>query len=299
MLKTLNTFVELARQKKNKKIVIAVADDSHVLEAIKRVIKEKLAEPIFIGDRANILKIASDVSLDIKKYEIIDEPNHQQACQKAVELIRAGAADVLMKGLVNSSIYLRAILNSEKGLKKSKLVMQMAFIESPHYHKIFAYADSGINIAPNLNEKVAMLKQAVDVFHRLGIKQPKIGIISAVENINENIPSTVDAGSLTMMNRRGDIKGCLIDGPLSIDLAFSKEACEHKRLNTQVGGDVDLILLPEINSANVFYKTVCFLGGAKGASIMAGTIAPVVFPSRADSVETKFFAMACGIAQCD
>ncbi|QSH40838.1 phosphate acyltransferase [Lentisphaerota bacterium ZTH] len=299
MLKSLETFVELAKKKKDKKIALAAAEDSHALKAIKLIIENEIAQPVLVGNTEKIKQIAANISLDLEGIEVIDEKDVGKACMKAVKIVKEGGADVLMRGLVDSTYYLKAILNKEHGLKKTKLVSQVAFIESPHYHKVFAYTDSGINIAPDLADKTAMIKQAVEAFHKLGIKKPKVGVIAAVESVKEAIPATVEASVLSMINYRGGIKGCIVEGPISIDLAFSKESCEHKGLETRVGGDVDLIVLPEINSANVFYKTMTFLGGAQGASFITGTTAPCVFPSRSDSVETKYYAMACAVAQCE
>ncbi len=299
MLKSLDTFVELARKKQNKKVAVAAAEDRHALEAVKRLVEEKLADPVLVGDREKIQAISEKLNYDFSKYELIDEKDAAKACQKAVGIVRDGGADVLMRGLVDSSYYLKAILNKERGLKKSRLVSQMAFIQSPNYHKVFAYSDSGINIAPSLGDKAIMIQQAVEAFHRLGVENPKVAVIAAVESLKEAIPATLDAAALTMMNYRKAIKGCVVEGPLSIDLAFSAESCTHKGLETKVGGDVDLILLPDINGANIFYKTMTFLGGASGASFITGTTAPIVFPSRSDSVDTKYYAMAAAIAQCE
>jgi phosphate butyryltransferase len=298
MLNSLETFVELAKKKPGKKIAVAAAEDETTLKALKMIVAQRLAEPVLVGDREKILKIADEIAFDIQGYEIVDEKNPFKACQKAVMLIREGKADILTRGAIATPEYLRPILHRDNGLKKAKLVSQAAFLEMPTYHKVFAFTDSGINISPDVNEKAQMIQQAVDVFHTIGIANPKVACISATEGVKTSMQSTIDAAILTQMNRRGSIKGCIVDGPLSIDLSFSKESVKHKKLDTPVGGDVDLILLPDINTANTFYKTCTFLGGAKGASFIIGTIVPVDFPSRSDSVDTKFYAMACVIAQC-
>lgn len=298
MLKSLETFVEIAKSKTVKKIAVAAAEDRTTLKALKLITEQKIAEPILVGDKEKIFQISEEMALDVHGFEVIDEKNKSKACQKAVALVKEGKADVLTRGALGTPEYLRPILHRETGLKKAKLVSQAGFVHIPTYHKVFAFTDSGINIAPDVNEKAQMIQQCVNVFHNVGIENPKVAVIAATEGVKTAMPSTIDAAILTQMNRRGGIKGCTVDGPLSIDLAFSKESVEHKGLDTQVGGDVDLILLPDINAANTFYKTSTFLGGAKAASFIIGTIAPVDFPSRSDSVETKYYAMACAIAQC-
>lgn len=298
MLKSLETFIELAKQRPDRKIAVAVAEDKTTLLALKMLTEKKLGTPVLIGDESKIIEICKEINFDISTFQLFNFQEKSKAAQFAVKLVKEGAADVLTRGALETVDYLRPILNKDTGLKKSPLVFQAAFVEIESYHKVFAFTDSGINISPNVDEKAKMISQCVDVFHALGVTDPKVAIIAATEGVKTSIPSTIDAAILTQMNRRGSIKGCQVDGPLSIDLAFSKESVLHKGIETTVGGDADLILLPEINAANTFYKTVTFLGGAKAASFIIGTIAPVDFPSRSDSVDTKFYAMACAIAQC-
>lgn len=298
MLKSLETFVEIAKSKSRKKIAVAAAEDRTTLAALKLITTQGLAEPILVGNKEKIFSIANEIGFDICGFEIIDEKVPFKACQKSVALVREGRADVLTRGLLDTADYLKPILNKENGLKNAHLVSHAAFLAMPTYHKVFAFTDSGINIAPDVNDKVHMINNCVKVFHSLGIKNPKISVMSATEGVKTAMPSTIDAAILTQMNRRGGIKGCIVDGPLSVDLTFSKESVEHKGLDTPVGGDADIIVFPDINAANAFYKSCTFLGGAQGASFIMGTMAPVDFPSRSDSMETKYYSMACVIAQC-
>ncbi|WP_108651125.1 phosphate acyltransferase [Dongshaea marina] len=297
MLKSLQTFVELAKAKTGKKIAVAAAEDKTTLQALKRIVEEGIATPILVGDEQKIQQICNEIDFDIRSFQLIDVKVPFKACQKAVELVREGEADVLTRGLLSTPDYLRPILNKEKGLKNARLVSHAAFLEMPTYHKVFAFTDSGINIAPDVNDKALMIQNCVKVFHSVGIDNPKVSVMAATEGVKTAMPSTIDAAILTQMNRRGGIKGCVVDGPLSVDLTFSKESVEHKGMETPVGGDADLILLPDINAANAFYKSCTFLGGAKGASFIMGTMAPIDFPSRSDSIETKFYSMACVVAQ--
>lgn len=298
MLKNLNSFIEIALTQEPKKIAVAAAEDKGTLEAMKKIVQLNIATPVFFGDKKNILEICSSINFDISAFETTDLINKQQACQAAVSCVREGRADVLARGAIETADYLRPILNKDTGLKLTKLVSQAAFVEVDTYHKVFAFTDSGINISPDVNEKAQMIRQCVAVFHSLGIKKPKIAVIAATEGVKTTMQSTIDAAILSQMNRHGNIRGCNVDGPLSIDLAFSKESVKNKELDTYVGGDTDLIVLPDINAANIFYKTVTLLGKARAASFVIGTTAPVSFPSRSDSAETKFYAMVCTLAQC-
>jgi phosphate butyryltransferase len=298
MLKSLETFVEIAKTRPGKKIAVAAAEDKTTLSALKRLSQNNIAEPVLVGDKEEILRICGEIAFDISQFRIVDVKEKVRACQTAVALVRDGEADVLTRGALETADYLRPILHKETGLKMSRLVSQAAFVEIPSYHKVFAFTDSGINIAPDVNDKAQMIRQCVEVFHTLGIEKPKVAVIAATEGVKTAMPSTIDAAILTQMNRRGGIRGCCVDGPLSIDLAFSRESVAHKGLDTEVGGDADLIVLPDINAANTFYKTATFLGGARAASFIIGTRAPVDFPSRSDSVDTKYYAMVCAVAQC-
>lgn len=258
MLKSLDTFVDIARTKPGKKIAVAAAEDQTTLAALKRITEQKLAEPILVGNAELIAQLAAELDFDIRGYELIDEKVPFKACQKAVSLVREGKADILTRGLLSTPDYLKPILNKESGLKCAPLVSHAAFLEMSRYHKLFAFTDSGINIAPDVNDKAQMIKNCVKVFHSVGVNNPKVAVMAATEGVKTAMPSTIDAAILTQMNRRGDIKGCIVDGPLSVDLTFSKESVEHKGMETPVGGDADLILFPDINAANAFYKCCTF-----------------------------------------
>ncbi len=294
MLKQLDSFVELARKKSPKIIAVAAAEDAFALDAVRMIIGQGLGSAILVGCREKIVTIAGRLDFDIRGIEIIDIPDKAQACQQAVALVKSGKADILMKGLVDSPVYLRAILNKQSGIAESSLVTQLAFIQSPFYKKLFAITDAGITISPTLQDKGIMVIQAVSLLHRLNISNPKIAIIAAVEHATPAIQATMDAAEISQKN----FPGCIVEGPLSVDLAFNKESCRHKGMNTKVGGDVDLIILPDVNSANIFYKTVIQLGSASSASVLTGTAVPVVFTSRSDTATTKYFSIACAIAQC-
>lgn len=291
-IKNLNSFIDIAKQKTKKKIAVAAAEDEPVLLAIMDAIKHGLADPILVGNNEKINQIADQIKIDISQLEIINEKDPVKSAKIAVQLIRDNAAQILMKGLVNTADYLRAVLNKENGLRKGELLSHIGFFESPYYHKLIALTDAAQNPAPEFNDKVAIINNSVDLFHRLGIANPKIAMIAAIEGVNPKMQATIDAASITMMNKRKQIKGCIIDGPLAFDNAVSKVAAEHKGIVSDVAGDTDLIFAPNIEVANALYKSFTYFGGATVAAIILGATVPIVLTSRADSDRSKLMSIA-------
>jgi len=291
-IKKLSFFIELAKEKPRKKIVVAAAEDDNVLEAVFTAKKEGIIEPILIGNTEKINLIAKDLSLDLSGIEIISENNPSLACKKSVTLIKENKAQIIMKGMVSTADYLRAILDKDNGLRKNDLLSHIGFFELQTYHKVIALTDAAQNIEPTLQEKIYILNNALDIFHRLGISEPKIAVLSAVETVNPKIPATIDAAILTIMNKRKQIKGCIIDGPLAFDNAVSKEAAHHKGIQSEVAGDADLLFVPEINSGNILYKSMTYFSSATVAAVILGASAPVVLTSRADSEKSKLMSIA-------
>ncbi|MFH2143652.1 MAG: phosphate acyltransferase, partial [Bacteroidota bacterium] len=241
-ISSLDSFIGLAKSKKIRKIAVAAAADEYVLASIKNACKEKLVIPILIVDQQKIEKLCKSIKFELSKIEIINEPDLYCSAAKSVELIRKGNADLLMKGLISTDILLKAVLDKENGLRKGGVISHIAFFESPYYHKIFAVTDAAMNIAPDLDEKVSIVKNVVEAFHRLGIKNPKVAVLCAVENVNSKMEATMHAAMLTQMNKRGQIKNCIIDGPLAFDIAVSKEAAKHKGIISDVSGDADIFI---------------------------------------------------------
>lgn len=292
VLKSLNSFIEIAKQKPKKKIVVAAAEDQPVLEAVRDAQKEGIAEPIFVGNKKMIVEIAKMINYDISNIEIIDEESPALSSKIAVKIIRENKAQILMKGLVSSPDYLKAVLDKENGLRKGELLSHVGFFESPNYHKVFALTDAAQNIAPDLNEKKSIITNAIDLFHRLGIKIPKVAVIAAVESVNQKMEATIHAALLTMMNKRKQIRGCIIDGPLAFDNAISAEAAKHKGIDSEVSGDVDLVVAPNIEVANALYKSFTYMGGATVAAVILGATVPIILTSRADSDRSKLMSIA-------
>ena len=295
-LKSLNDIVELAKGKETRRLVVAAAADRPVLEAVKNAAQEGIIIPVLVGNKPEIERISKEINFDLSNIDIYEENNPAQASVKAVSLIREGKADILMKGLVSTAPLLKAVLDKENGLRKASTLSHFALIESPYYHKLIGVTDAAMNIAPEFNEKVNIINNSIEVYHRLGNKNPKVAIIGPLEVVNPKIESTTHAAMLTVMNQRGQIKGCTIDGPFAIDNAVSKEAAEHKGIVSEVAGDTDILVAPELNSGNILYKSLMFMGGCTSAAVIMGAKVPVVLTSRADTDKSKMMSIALAAA---
>ncbi len=296
MLKSLSILLELAKQKGICRVAVAAAADRHVLDALMMAKNEGFAEPILIGEKEAIKKIAQELGFDLSTIEIIDITDPFLASVEAVSLIRNKKADILMKGLVGTGPMLKAVLDKENGLRKGAVLSHVALFETQFYHKLLGVTDAAMNVAPEFDDKVSLVQNAIEVFHKLGIKEPKVAVIGAVETVNPKMEATVHAAMLTQMNRRKQIKGCIIDGPLALDNAVSAESAQHKGIVSDVAGDVDLIVTPDINSGNILYKALNFLGGATTAAVIMGARVPIVLTSRADSERCKLMSIALAAA---
>ena len=201
-----------------------------------------------------------------------------------------------MKGLVSTGVLLKAVLNKEVGLRKGALLSHVAIFETPFYHKLLGVTDAAMNVNPDLEEKIGIIKNAVEVFHGLGNSNPKVAIVGSVETINPRMEATMHAATISMMNYRKQITGCIIDGPLAIDGAVSKKSADLKNITSDVAGDVDIILAPDIDGANILYKSMNFLGGATAAAVIMGAKVPIVLTSRGDTERSKYLSIALAAA---
>jgi len=295
-MKTLVELITIAKAKPSKRLVVAAAEDASVLKAIQSAVNEKFISPILIGNKQKILEISKEIGFEVTNVEIINELDPGLTPYKAVALINAGKADILMKGFISTATLVKAVIAKDNGLRKCQTLSHFAIFESAFYHKIFGVSDAALNVAPTLDEKINIIVNAVGVMQKLGISNPKVAILAPVENISEKIESTIHAAMLTMMNKRNQIQGCIIDGPLSLDNAISSEAAKHKGIVSEVAGDADIIIVPELDCGNALYKSIIFLGGAKSAAIVAGAKVPIVLTSRADTEYNKFISIALAAA---
>ncbi|MBZ4653711.1 MAG: ptb [Peptococcaceae bacterium] len=273
-------------------IAVAAADDEDVLEAVKVARQMKLTEPILIGDETKIRKIADDVAFDLTGIQVIHEPDQFQAARKAVGKIRGGEAHIIMKGLIGTAPFLKAILEKDVGLRTGIVLSHVALFEVPHFSRLLLVTDAAMNIAPGLPEKVQIIQNALQVTKKLNINHPKTAAVCAVETVNQDMPATVDAALLAKMSERGQIKGTIIDGPLALDNAVSLEAARHKGIKSPVAGEADIILVPDIEAGNIMYKTLVYLANADNAGVVMGALAPIVLTSRADTAEAKLNSIA-------
>jgi len=292
ILKSLDSFVEIAKKKPRKKIAVAAAEDDNVIGAVMSAYEHGIVTPILVGDAGKIKTLCSELNHNIDSIEIIDEPNPALSARKAVKLVKDGNAQILMKGLVNTADFLRAVLDKENGLRKGELLSHIGFFELAQYHKLIALTDAAQNVAPTLEDKISILKNSVDLFNKLGYEKPKVALVAAVETINPKMEATVHAALITMMNKRGQIKGCIVDGPLAFDNIVSKEAATHKGIISDVAGDADLILAPNIEVGNALYKSFTYFAQAFVAAIILGASVPIVLTSRADSERSKLMSIA-------
>jgi phosphate butyryltransferase len=291
----LKSFLEIEQQVKDEKqrtIAVAMAEDSDILVALERARSQGLAKAILTGEKAKILSILSENQIDGKEYDIIDSAGEKESVAEAVSLVRHKKAQVLMKGLCSTSVFLKGLLDKENGLRSGKIISHLALFESPNYHKLLMMSDAAMNIAPDISEKICIIENALNAAHKIGYHNPKVAIISAVEKVNPTgIPSSADAAIIAKMADRGQIKGGIIDGPLALDNALSLQSCEIKGLKTPVGGETDICIVPNIETGNAFYKLLTILGNAKVAGIIVGAKSPVVLTSRADSEESKYLSI--------
>lgn len=271
-----------------KKLVLAAAQDQHSLSAVLRAWKDGVIEPILIGDEEAIQNISVSHGYDITGLRIIHEPNTEIAVEMAVKMVSSKQADVLMKGKVGTSTLLKCVLNKEWGLRTGQLLSHIALFEVDTYHKLIAVTDVAMNIAPNLQDKIAIVNNAISCLHKLGIAIPKVAVLGAVEMVNENMEATLHAALLSKMNQRDQIKDCIIDGPLAFDNAISLESSLQKGIRSEVAGETDLLLMPDIEVGNVLYKSLVFFAKAKVASVILGAQAPIVLTSRSDSEQAKY-----------
>ncbi|MCM1989708.1 phosphate butyryltransferase [Oceanirhabdus seepicola] len=292
MVNSFESVLRKAKEIERKTVSVAVAQDEHVLEAVKAANEQGIANAILVGDEKEIREIANRIDMDLSNVEIINELDIKKAARTAVECVSSKRAHMVMKGLIDTANFLRAVLDKEIGLRTKGLMSHVAVFEIPKFDRLILVTDAAMNKYPDLKEKVEIVKNAVMVSKALGNKLPKVAPICAVEVVNPKMPPTLDAAALSQMNARGQIKGCLIDGPLAIDNALSEEAAKHKGIESPVAGKADIMLMPNIEAGNVMYKTLAFTTESKNGGLLIGAAAPVIVTSRADSYETKMNSIA-------
>lgn len=289
----LEDVIQAVKSKPKKRLSVAFANDAHTIEAVSTAIDLGIVEGILVGDEKTIKDICEHEKIDVNKFTIVQEADEVKAANKAVSLINEGKADFIMKGLVSTDKYMRAILNKETGLLPPKAVLShVVVMEFENYHKLLVATDVAVIPAPDLSQKIALTNYVIGVSKALGIETPKVAMIAATEQMSHAMPACVDAAIIAKMAERGQIKGALVDGPLALDVAIDKESVDIKKLKSAVDGDADCLVFPDIEAANVFYKTSTKLAKAKLGAMLVGAKCPAVLTSRGDSAETKTFSIA-------
>ena len=295
MLRTFDEVLEEAKNYGPKKMVIASAAAEDVLKAVEAARLEGLTDSILVGDKKEIIQIAGKIGIDPTNYEIIDKLDKTEIAKYAVELVRNKKASILMKGMMGTARLLKAILNKEYGLRTNRMLSHVYTLQIRGYDRLLTMTDGAMNIAPDLKQKAQIIQNAIYYAHTMGIEKPKVAAVAALELVNPDMPATVDAACLAKMSERGQIVGGIVDGPLAFDNAISKEAAKHKGVKSPVSGEVDIVLVPNIESGNIFAKSLVYLAKAVPAGLLLGAKAPVVLASRSDTAQSKLYSIALGV----
>jgi phosphate butyryltransferase len=298
MFTRLEEFIELARENAPRRVAVAAAAHKLVLQSVQRAVNLGLIVPLLVGREEDIRAEAEAIGWDLEDEQIVSTATNRVAAQAAVDLVRDGKADILMKGYLHTDEMLHAVLSHETGLRTDRLLSHVFVLEVPTYHKLLLITDAAININPDITQKASITQNAVDLARKLGVELPKVAALSSVETINPNIPSTVHAACLSKMAERGQIKGAIVDGPLAFDNAISAEAAQEKGIVSPVSGDVDVVVVPDLDAGNILSKNLEYLASAKMAGIVMGATVPVVLTSRSDPPRARVFSLALASVLC-
>jgi phosphate butyryltransferase len=292
----LDLLVEEAAKNSNQIVAVAVAENGEVIDAIKEATELNMASFRLYGNEKIIHSLLNEKGMSRSDdLTIIDTSSPEQSAQEAVKAVCNGQADVLMKGMISTSTILKAVLNKEFGLRTGRVLSHVAVFDVSGYEHSILVTDAAMNIAPDLEQKAQIVQNAVTIASAIGIQQPKVAPIAAIETVNPDMQATLDAASLTQMNQRGQIKGCIVDGPLALDNAVSIEAADQKGIYSDVAGRADILLVPTVEVGNVLYKSLIYFARAKVGAVIAGAKAPIVLTSRADTAQSKLYSIALAI----
>lgn len=294
----LEELIRRATQMENQTVAVAAAEDVEVIEAVNDAVNLNLGNFLLYGDREKIIQLLEERNSDLltnSSIKVIHTNSSQLAAENAVKAVKLNEADVLMKGNIPTATILKAVLNKDYGLRTGNVLSHVAVFEVNGFEQFIILTDAAMNISPDLDQKSQIVKNAVGIAKKIGVSIPKVAPVAAVEVINPAMQATLDASALTVMNKRGQIKDCIIDGPLALDNAISKFAAEHKGISSEVAGQADILLVPTIEVGNVLYKALVYFANAKVGAVIAGAKAPIVLTSRADSAESKLYSLALAL----
>jgi phosphate butyryltransferase len=296
MFKSLSDLHVMARSNKKKKLVLAAAHDQNAIEAVINAFSKGIIDVILVGNKQKINEISYRINQDTTGFELINEPDNERAAEIAVRMVSENHADIVMKGHLGTSCLLKAVLNKEWGLRSGDLLSHLALFELPSYHKVLSLTDAAMNIAPDFKAKISILKNAINFLRSIGIEKPKVAMLSAVETINPDLKSSMEAAAIAKMAERGQIENCIVDGPFALDNAISKKSAEIKKIISPVAGDADLLIGDDIDASNAIYKSFIYFGQAKCAAVIVGAKAPIVLTSRADNDDIKLNSITLAAA---
>jgi phosphate butyryltransferase len=294
----ITTFVQLmeaARQAGPKMVAVAVPHEAEILLGAQDAERQGIANCTLVGDRELIRKLAAENEIDISKMMLMHEPDAKAAARKVMELLRMGHADLAMKGKLDTADFLRAALDKETGVRTGRLFSHVAVFEVPGYDRLLFVSDSGVVVAPTLEQKVDIVQNAVAVAKALGVEVPKVAILAATETVNPKIPTTMDAANLAKMADRGQIQGAVVDGPLALDNAISPESVAIKGIRSPVAGKADILIAPDVEAGNMLAKAITYFAKGKMAGVVVGGRCPLIVASRSDPHETKMVSIALGV----
>ena len=291
MISTFEQLRQLLGSSKTKTVVVACAHDSHTLEAILKAREEDLVKCLLVGHKDEIFRIAADLGYTLNEEEVLEAETDEEAATISVRLVREGKADFLQKGLMQTATILKAVVNRQTGLHTGGMISHTALLEIPGYHKLVCVTDAGMIPNPDLEGKKAIVRNAVDMFHRLGYDLPLVSALCAAENVSPKIPETVDAAALKEACKADELGKCYVEGPISFDLAMNKESAKIKRFNSPVSGETDILLVPNITAGNIMAKSLMEFGGARMAGCVIGAKCPIALNSRSASFEEKYYSL--------
>lgn len=294
LLTSFDDILSAVKDKSPRRVAVAAAQDDAVLEAVQGAREQKIADFTLVGDIDKIKATAEKLGVTLDDVTVVHEPDDRKAAYRAVSLVSSGEADVLMKGLINTADFLRAVLDKEVGLRTGRVLSHTAVYELPGFNRLIMITDGGMNIAPTLQQKADIIQNSVQLAGVLGITPAKVAILAAVEVVNPDMPSTIEAAALAKMTDRGQIKGAIVDGPLALDNAINMEAAKHKGIISPVAGMADILVTPNIEAGNMLGKSLVYIAHGKIAGLVLGAAKPVVVTSRADTHEAKIMSIALG-----
>lgn len=295
MIKELKDILDILKKQNQAILSVAAAEDKEVLQAVKDSVDIGIIKPILVGDSEKIKSISKEIKFDLSGIKIINSNSIEESAKIAIELVSSKKADFVMKGILDTSILLKSVLNKDYGLRTDNLLSHVMIYQMENYHKLLLLTDGGMNISPNYEEKEKILKNAIEAANALGIENIKVACIAAKEKVNPKMQATVDGELLQKASMEGKFgKNVIVEGPLSLDIALSKEASKIKGFKSKVSGDTDILLMPTIEAGNGIGKSFTYMANAKSAGVIMGAKSPIVLVSRADSSESKLYSIAYG-----